>query len=152
MGIKSRAENKKLNKRGVQKEQKCSSDQHPFFSFRYMTANGGYNINYLNSKDDNERSKTLAGIYASLERISSEPWTTWISRNKAQGLETIDYGRLNFEACGTTVLTRDTKVYIFRFATNGGNGKGRIIGFKDSPCSAFHIIGYDFNFSAYSHG
>lgn len=63
----------------------------------------------------------------------------------------IEYSMLNFTAASDAGLTGDTKMNIFRFDTHLGNGKGRIIGFKDSPCSAFNVIGYDFDFSAYSH-
>lgn len=142
---------KKLNSNGVPKETKCSSDQHPFFSFRYMTANKHYNAEYLDDKNDDEHYNTLQGIYSALEKISSSSWTHWINQRKENGLETMEYSRLNFKADGMANLTGDEKVYIFRIDTHDGNGKGRIIGFKSSPCAAFNVIGYDFDFSAYPH-
>lgn len=116
-----------------------------------MTSNADHSIAFIQAYDSNEQLKTLQGLYEAFEKISSKSWMHWGSLPKKIGYEMIEYSMLNFTAASDAGLTGDTKMNIFRFDTHLGNGKGRIIGFKDSPCSAFNVIGYDFDFSAYSH-
>lgn len=85
------------------------------------------------------------------EELTSHPWLYWEQQPKRAGLETISYDQLNFQPNGDIVITKDTTLYVFRFDTYRGSGKGRIIGFKESPCAVYHVIGYDFDFSAYQH-
>lgn len=151
MGLKSQKASLKIKKGELPKNIGCSSDQHPVFSFRYMTSNADHSIAFIQAYDSNEQLKTLQGLYEAFEKISSKSWMHWGSLPKKIGYEMIEYSMLNFTAASDAGLTGDTKMNIFWFDTHLGNGKGRIIGFKDSPCSAFNVIGYDFDFSAYSH-
>lgn len=129
--------------------QGCSSDQHPWFSFRYMTKNKDFSLDFF--ADGREKEITLSCLFARLEELSKRPWVYWMQQPKYTGLETMRYEQLNFSASEDSNLSKDTTIYIFRFDTYQGARKGRIIGFKNNPCSVFQIIGYDFNFSAYSH-
>lgn len=129
--------------------QGCSSDQHPWFSLRYMTTNKNHSLAFLGNGSDRET--TLSCLFSRLEELSGKSWLYWTQQPKQTGLETIHYDQLNFSSSEDANLTKDTTIYVFRFDTYQGNGKGRIIGFKSAPCSVFHIIGYDFDFSAYKH-
>lgn len=151
MGLKARHDVPKIKKRDGIGNTGCSSDQHPFFSFRYMTANAGHSAAFARSLALAERVQVLDGLYAAIERISSKPWAYWGNLPRKSGYETIAYSEIRFSAANDAKLTGDTKMNVFRFDTHLGTGKGRIIGFKDSPCSAFYVIWYDFDFSAYSH-
>lgn len=134
--------------------QKCSSNQYPWFSFRYMTTNSNYTIYGLNNgKESNE---TLHGLHDKLNELSMQTWAYWLSKPKASGIETIKFEQLNFSPNSMMFkechFDKNSSVYVVRFDTYQGKNKGRIIGIKDSPCSVLHVIGYDFDFSAYKHG
>ncbi len=130
-------------------DQGCCSEQHPWFSFRYMTANTAHSLDFL--KSINDKGATLSCLLARLEELSRQPWLYWTQQPRQTGLETMPYDRLSFSPNSQAGLTKDTTMYIFRFDTYQGKGKGRIIGFKRAPCAVFHIIGYDLDFSAYEH-
>lgn len=129
----------------------CCSDQYPWCSFRYLTTNPRYNLEKL---DTHLKAQTLNTLYSKLVELTNNPWQYWMQKPKAVGLETMEYGDIQFKAnMGSEGdLAKDTSIYIFRFDTYQGFRKGRILGFKKSPCAAFHIIGYDVDFSAYDHG
>lgn len=133
-------------------DQGCKENQHPWFSFRYMTSNGKHSAKSIDALHAREKSQTLSSLIHRFEELSSRPWTYWLQMGKAIGFETLDYGSLTFSAAPTAKISDDTAVYIFRFDTYRGNGKGRIIGFKESRCPVLHVIGYDIDFSAYNHG
>ncbi len=147
--IRSHSSVTKIGQKQADYNQGCSSDQHPWFSFRYITPNRQHSLDFLNAGSDREQ--TLVNLYARLEELSHQPWKHWMQQPKQTGLETISYDQLNFSPSSDASITKDTTIYVFRFNTYQGNGKGRIIGFKSTPCSVFHIIGYDFNFTAYKH-
>jgi len=128
----------------------CFSEQFPWFSFRSMTATANYNLKNLPSGP--MRELTFAGLYKRLQELSSNPWVYWTQQPKQSGLETLSYGDLKFTAGASATLSKDTTIYVFRFDTYKGSGEGRILGYKNSPCSVFHIIGYDLDFSSYNHG
>ena len=134
-----------------QDQSSCPSDQYPWVSFRYMTANKDFTVECLERLSGQQRETTLLNLYRKLVELSSRPWSYWLQQRKASGMESMDYSRLHFQANQDAGLTSDTKVYILRFDTHLGSGKGRIIGFKQSPCAVLHIIGYDFDFSSYNH-
>ena len=147
MGIKTKPQNNKTGNR-IQQSQGCISEQHPWFSFRYMTTNKQFNIESCNPGD---LETTLKCLFSRLEELSKRPWVYWTQKPKANGLETMNYDELNFTANAEISLAKDTTIYLFRFDTYQGSGKGRIIGFKSSPCSVLHIIGFDIGFNAYKH-
>lgn len=150
--IKDRRPNNKITTKKEKKNQGCSSDQHPWFSFRYLTANAAHTLKFLDGLEANERVCTLTSLFTRLDELSHQPWTYWINMPKLTGLETLPLDELRFSPGEGANLTRDTTIYVFRFDTYQGSRKGRIMGFKSSPCSVYHIIGFDFDFSAYSHG
>ena len=146
--LKSKEAQKKIDGK-ISESQGCCSEQYPWFSFKSITHNANYNLSKL--APGTERDLTLWGLYSKLRELSEQPWIYWLQMRKTTGLETLSYHQLNFSAAPEESLSKDTTVYVFRFDTHLGAGKGRIIGFKKTPCSVFHIIGFDLDFSAYSH-
>lgn len=130
--------------------QLCASDQYPHISMRYVTTNKRHSLEYLDSLSPSDRAMTANGILREFERLTKTRWMDLINQNKGHGGETILLRQIKFS--GTDEHTGDTKIWVFRFDTHLGVGKGRILGFKDSPCSALFVIGFDFDFSAYDHG
>lgn len=148
--LKKEASNR-ISKKSYQESQGCSSDQHPWISFRYMTANKDHSLAFLDTLDFRDREATMRRLLERLEEISSRPWLDWTGPRRQAGFETLPKDEITFQAAQDAPLTSDMKLYVFRFDTYRGSGKGRIIGFKISPCAAYHIIGYDFDFTAYAH-
>lgn len=128
----------------------CPSEQYPWISFRSLTRNAKYNLSML--RQGSEREQTLSGLYQRLTELTGKTWLHWTQQPKQTGMETMKYDDIQFEADANSNLAKDTTLYIFRFDTHLGEGKGRIIGYKNAPCAVFHIIGYDIDFSAYNHG
>lgn len=83
--------------------------------------------------------------------MSQKPWSYWLGQRKATGCETLNYGQLKFSINSDVQLSKDETLYVVRFNTYQGEGKARIVGFKIPPCAVFHVIGYDFDFTAYAH-
>ena len=96
-----------------------------------------------------DKIKTQSNVYSRLEEISKESWLKLSQYNKYLGFETLDYSYIRFLA--GVDLPKDESIYIIRFDLYNGD-KGRILGFKKRGCPILYIIGYDFDFSAYSHG
>ncbi len=149
--LREKADAPKLKGKQKDQDQGCGSDQYPWISFRYMTANREHSLAFLGSLDLRDRERTQAGLLTRLDEISRFPWLYWMGMQKAAGLETLPADELEFLPGYGAPVTKDMTLYIFRFDTYQGSKKGRIIGFKLAPCSAYHIIGYDMNFSAYRH-
>ena len=149
--IRDKAQSNRIRRKQNEKAQGCVSDQHPWLSFRYMTTSKSHSLKFLDGLDANERDITLQGLFSQLEELARHSWLEWMENRKKTGLETLSYGELNFSPAQEKELTKDTTLYIFRFDTYQGTGQGRIIGFKRAPCATYHIIGYDFNFTAYQH-
>lgn len=147
--IRDRSTKPKIQSSKSGQNQGCSSEQHPWFSFRYMTQNKQFSLEYLNKLNSSDRESTLVSLFKRLEELSCKPWLYWTQQPKKTGLETISYDQLHFSP--NISLSKDTTIYVFRFDTYRGNGKGRILGFKGAPCSVLHVIGYDFTLSAYDH-
>lgn len=147
---KIRGKEQKVEIKGKSHSSACSSEQCPWVSFRAMTNNSRYNLSSLRA--GKEREVTLDGLYRKLTALSAQSWLEHLQKPKKSGLETMTYGDIGFSANESAALSDDTAVYIFRFDTYVGKDKGRIIGYKNSPCSVYHIIGYDIDFSAYDHG
>ncbi|MBQ9348156.1 MAG: hypothetical protein IJT94_12625 [Oscillibacter sp.] len=115
-----------------------------------MTANKQYSLDFLQKCTLADRAKTMEGLLRRFEELTKSSWAKLGSLPKnSGGYETITARQLRFK--GSDLNKDDNKVWVFRFDTWQGHDKGRIIGFKDSPCSAFFVIGFDFDFSAYSH-
>lgn len=149
--IQDKTQSNKIRRKQNEQVQGCCSVQHPWLSFRYMTTNKSHSLKFLDSLDINAREFTVRSLLSQLETLTCYPWIYWMENRKKTGLETISCDALKFASASEANLTKDTTLYIFRFDTYQGSGKGRIIGFKRAPCAVYHIIGYDFDFTAYQH-
>lgn len=147
--LKGKSSSNKIRK-SVEVDTACVSKQCPWLSFQYMTRNHAHDLSSLLSGE--EREKTLLGLYRKCVELTQHTWTELLMMPKSQGFETIQYGQLYFRAFPDSHLSKDTTVYVIRFDSHLGSDQGRIIGYKQSPCATFHVIGYDLNFTAYDHG
>ena len=124
-------------------------DQYPTFSFRHLTANSKYNFGYFNASQSAKMKEAKHSLYDRIEALTRQEWKYWGSLGKANGYETIEFSRLKLAPIDLKI-TKDNKIYIFRFEI--GKKSARIIGYKKGSCPIIHVIGYDFDFSAYDHG
>lgn len=129
----------------------CQEKQYPFFSFRYTTTNKRYSLSSIEKLNASEQHAVLSGLVQRISEITKESWESLHNQRKNQnGYEMIPKYQIKFDFAYP--LTDDAKLIVFRFNTHLGNKHGRIIGFKDSPCSAYYVFGLDLDFSAYNHG
>ena len=129
----------------------CPSEQYPHITFRYLTNNDHYNFDYVKKLDGKDQNSLCTRLIDYFQIFTSFPWIYWYSLGKnTGGIETFPVKSLRFDANGK-LFTKDEKAIVLRFDSHLGNKKARIIGFKDNPCSTFFVIGFDFDFSAYSH-
>lgn len=125
---------------------KDSDLNYPVFCFKYLTTNNKYNINFL--KKSRDKQKAYGALFYKINELQTQKWEEIYMTNKEVGLETIKFNNINFNP-NNLKLTQDTKVISIRFK----RGKYRIIGIKSSKNKdVFHVIGFDFNYSAYNHG
>ena len=152
--LKRQNANPKISQKSLSEvEARCYAEQYPHVSFRYITTNSQYNFNYIEKLDADERDKAYHGLLFYLKELTDLPWTHWHGmRKEAGGIETLPAKQIRFSPSSGKIFSEDEKVIVLRFDTHLGRFKGRIIGFKDSPCSAFYVIGFDFDHSSYNHG
>ena len=147
-GLKKKTGSSKVSRTPIA-DSGCCSEQKPWFAFDRLTSNSRYNLDNL--RPGRDRETTLLGLYTRLRELSSESRLYWSQQKKSVGTETMHLCDLNFSPGGDAVFGDET-IYVLRFDTYQGRGKGRIIGFKSDPCAVFHVIGFDIDFSAYDHG
>ncbi|MBQ3450855.1 MAG: hypothetical protein IJG32_01120 [Selenomonadaceae bacterium] len=70
-----------------------------------------------------------------------------LSKLDVCGFETIPFAQIKFSP-DVVVLGKDAKIHVFRFGIGNNN---RMLGFFEREQAILNIIGFDFNFSAYSH-
>lgn len=73
-----------------------------------------------------------------------------LSKEYDCGFEQMAFAQINCNPHGIT-LGKDTKICIFRFGDNENGDDYRILGFFENKQAVFHIIGFDFDYSAYKH-
>jgi len=126
----------------------CQSTlQSPVFCFGYLTTNGSYNFDYFNN-DKNGKLQAFEKLLVMLAELSRTRWTELLIMGKKRGMETIEFQQVHFNPSNLTIQKHE-KMYIFQFDC----GKKRIICYKSVNCRlTLHVVGFDFNFSAYDHG
>lgn len=119
---------------------------HPVFCFKYITENKNFNFDYFS--DSKSREKVCKLLCDKLISISNYTWLEFYNLGKKSGLETIPYRDFKFRVSKIDI-SKDDKLISIRF----GNQDYRLIGKKSeiNDC-VFHILGFDFNYSAYPHG
>ena len=123
------------------------------FNFKYLTDNKKFNFDYF--KDMRIRHDAYKTLCDRLQELSAYDVMTLRGMSKQQGCEAIPYSDFNdsFQAVlnKVEIVSKDSKLLIFRF----NKGNYRIIvksGILDKHENILHIIGFDFDYSAYDHG
>ena len=116
---------------------------YPVFSFKHITTNKKYNINYFNKPRD--KAKAYGALFYIMDVFQNRSWLESMNLDKKNGFETISYKELKFNPKSFD-LARDDKLLVVRFK----RGDYRMIGMKED--NIFHVFGFDFNYSAYDHG
>lgn len=138
MGLRKK-ENKKL------KFAASKVEEYPIFCFKYLTANKKYNFKYFEKDLNLLKAKNI--ILDEVIKYQCKTWLEWGQENKKTGFETITSNQLNFSPAGID-LSNDTKLVVFRVNSQ----KWRLIGYRsDIFKGVLHIIGFDFNYTAYKH-
>ena len=119
---------------------------YPVLCFKHLTKDKKFNIKYF--RDDKEKLKAYGSFFYLVGSIQETDWLTLYQKSKASGLETIPSNQINFKPYNYK-LTPDEKVIVFRFY----HGKYRLIGVKSAKNKdVLHVLGFDFDHSAYDHG
>lgn len=118
-----------------------------FFNFQYIISDKDYGIDSLTSKKG-----AYKDLIKAIHRYSQSSWEELQKKRKENGgFETLDYGIMKpliASMIKDKPLTKDTKLYVFRF----GGTKYRMIGYKSNTCkAAMHILGFDTDFTLYKH-
>lgn len=118
---------------------------YPVFCFKHLTNNKNFNFEYF--KIIKEKTEAKGIILDKLIEIQNKTWFELHQMNKKVELETLSIEIINFEP-NNYEFSKDQKVYVFRLNSQ----KWRMIGIKSGHNNdVLHIIGFDFNFSAYRH-
>lgn len=131
----------------------------PAFTFKYtMLDHSTYGFKYFSSEWRNAHG-AYKGLIDKLASLSSTEINTVLGDPKKTGLETIPMKRLAIpiqnavKGISEDRNKAEPKLAVFRFKNDTINTEHRLICLQDYRDQAlFHIIGFDFNFSAYNHG
>ena len=119
---------------------------YPVLCFKHLTTNKKYNIQRF--KTPREKAKAYGALFFLIEDMQSHTWKELYTRAKKKGIESIPAGRIKFKPNNFN-MTPDTKLLVLRFYRQ----KYRVIGMKSEVNNAvFHVLGFDFDYSAYDHG
>lgn len=118
------------------------------FSFDKMLRKGDYSFEYFkkNKSDNLQAYRDLLDKFYELSQFSM---LKLMQLDKKQGFELIDICKLKAKLqkhCEAHQITKDSKVAIFRFSSQDY----RMICQMDD--NVFHVLAFDFDFSAYDHG
>ena len=117
------------------------------FSFCNMTSNTRYSFDFFNSNRKRDKSEAMAQLGNKLHQIGKMEWAVFRSLNSKAYVEYIPINRLHFSPPSHFTVSRDEKFISIQFCQQDY----RIIGIKRENCPILHIIGYDFDHSAYDH-
>ena len=116
-------------------------------SYAYVTTNKSYCYDVFGKSRWKEELAARMSEYELLRKITGAAWKSMILRRKEEfgGSETIPKKQISFQP-SELVMSDDEKVYVLRF---GVGMKYRLLGVRREHILC--VIGYDFNYSAYSH-
>lgn len=144
MGLKKQKSRSKITKEVVAKRgSEC--EQYPAFSFRFLTKNKKFNYEYFSEGKDKE--KMLSHLSQKIIELTQNPYTHWNNLAKQTGIEMLYYWQMDHVIPSGLEMTKDDKVWVFRFCSQDY----RILGVRLESCPTMYIIGFDFNYKAYSH-
>lgn len=117
-------------------------------SLRYLTTNKNFNFDFF-GKNFRDKATAFEQFAEFLKQLTAKIMLeiSTLSKLDVCGFETITFAQIKFNP-DIIVLGKDTKIHVFRFGT--GNNY-RMLGFFEREQAVLNIIGFDFNFSAYSH-
>lgn len=138
---------------------KCNVKDDFSFSLKYITNNNHYNFRYIESnivEFQSIKSNIYEDFLKKVSELSMYSFKELLLERKRNGIEVLTYGDLNFKLSNTNEeylsLSKDSSIYVFRFGKNS-KGNNRAIFYKDSKCQPImHILGFDFDYTAYNHG
>lgn len=123
--------------------------QNVLVSFDSVTDSKVYNFEYFSQNIRNElyARKCLDEL---LLEVSINTWTSLGLRDRKTlgGYESLPACCIKDSIKQKVFLSPDSKIMSFIF----GQKNYRLLGVKPTACGALHVIGYDFDFSAYDHG
>lgn len=124
---------------------------HALFSFKYLTKNNNYSFSFF-KKDTKRAHDAYKGLLKKINEISIVNMDALGLLPKEKGFETIPFRQFSNSVqnilSNTGIITNESKLTIFRFCNSY-----RTICKQDSKAqNIFHIIAFDFDFSAYDHG
>lgn len=119
-------------------------------SFKYSIKHKNHTIEKITSSKE-KCNKIISNLLKKFEELSTLTWKELQNRPKENGYEMIPISefKISFENLKKELkLSEDSKIIVFRF----NNQKCRILGIRSNECSSIlYIIGYDWDYSAYSH-
>lgn len=121
------------------------------FGFSHITSNNRYVLKGFGNQRD--KADAFEDLIVRLKDLSSISATEARDRGKQLGLEKIPYSMCSTslqQICDTSgIVSNDSKLTIFRFYQNNY----RLICKDDiNHPNIMHVLAFDFDFSAYSHG
>ena len=127
---------------------KLELPQHISFSFDSIVDNKKFNFDFFKN-DCRKEVDARKELLILLQTISNTIYLELANRSKTQlgGFETLEKGGLDIPI-HSVAMTDDTKILCFRFSKQ----RYRMLGYLDGKYKILHIIGFDFNFTAYNHG
>jgi len=142
-----RIESPQIKSDNDRRERSPKCEQYPAFSFRYLTKKKDFNLEHFSKKERRKRENAHDKILKRMSEICTKKYVYWQGLDKKRGCELLNYSQMKFSPKDLD-LTSDSKLYIFRTESD----EFRIIGYKAGDCPTLHIIGFDFDYSAYNHG
>ena len=119
--------------------------EYPIFYSKHLTTNKKYNFNYFNNEKEQIIVKSI--ILEEILRLQEKTWVEWGIENKKTGYESIPITQINIIP-KNLILPNDIKTIVFRINSQ----KWRLIGIRSMHFkSVIHIIGFDFDYTAYKH-
>lgn len=133
------------NQKIVTNQGTSETKEYPIFCFKHLTKNSQYNFKCFTNERERRDAKSI--VLDNTFKFQTMTWLELMKLPKGQGFETLHMKALNFSPTDY-IVTEDTKVFVFRVS-----GKWRMIGVKRNEFKGvIHILGFDFNYSAYNHG
>lgn len=125
---------------------------HISFSLKYVPNNKKHSFEYF-ERDVRNAHRAYEALFSKMKSLCQTDISAAYQVGKIQGCEPIPYCRLSEtmrSICDTVeIISRDSSLLVFRFCQNDY----RLLCKSDlNHPNLLHIIGFDFNFSAYDHG
>ena len=148
-----------MNRRGkvLQSNLKASRESKPkieskiSISLQYLSTNKQRNFDFF-AKNFRDKATSLDSFIKFVQRLTSKTQLeiSALSKTDDCGFEQMPFAQINCNPHGVT-LGKDTKICVFRFGERDDSDKYRVLGFFDNKQPILHIIGFDFDYSAYKH-